>query len=354
WTEPDLWIRDTPSVVAAFIVCIPAIYFNRRLWKEKEHGSILDIGVATVFSTASIAAYLVYSFPPNELAGFAPAFDWELLNFASVVLLLLVLLPVFAKEASRLGAERSIESTTKSKLGEGRLFRRLGASTTYSILGYALGLATCLIPITLFVNVWMPDDYVYDTISVMVSMEHRYFQEPFGWTFLETRIRIPELMPLVDLLVFTGLRTLFGYNVVRYCRGRASRRRTLSYGIAGVLVPLIYFQIMRNQYAFADITYVIPLPIVFILGYMIIRVVEPVEPKPEAEAIQDEEMVLLERERKDAYEEDVRVPILYSIRSRMRGVMSRLKDSQRSGGPPACDTDQTLDESAESEVRDSE
>jgi len=355
WPEPDFWFRDNPSIVAAFIVCIPAIYFNRRLSGEKKGRSVWDIGAATLFSTASIAAYFVYSYPPSEIAVFAPDLDWDLLNFTSVVLLFLVLLPVFAKEAARLGVERRAISTIRSNPSGGRFNRRPSASTTYSILGYALGLATCLLPFFLIVNIWVLDiRHVFDTISVMTSMSHRYYQIPPGWTFIETRFAIPELMPLVDLLVFTGFRTLFGYNVIRHCRGTVSRRRTLSYGIAGVLIPLLYFRFMQSQYAIADITYLIPLPIVFIIGFLIIRVVKPIEPSIEVEVRHTEEMVATETKRKDSYEEDIKVPLLYSIRSKMSGAISRLKDSWPSVGSSTFEKDQTLDESIESEVRDSD
>jgi hypothetical protein len=354
WLEPEYWIRDTPSVVAGLIVCIPAIYFNRRLSREREGRSVWELGAAVFFSTASIAAYLVYSFPPMEIAAFAPDLDWDLLSFASVVLLFLVLFPVFAREASHLGAERSAISTVKSRSRRRRFNLRPSASTIYSILGYAIGLATCLLPFFLIVNVWGPNNHALDTISVLAPMNYRHYQTDLGWAFIETRFEIPELMPMVDVLVFSGFRTLFGYSVIRHCRGRASRRRTLSYGIAGVLIPLVYFQFVQGPYTISDITYFIPLPIVFIVGLLVIRFVTPLEPKLLPQIPRTEEVVLPERRRNDGHGEYVRVPLLYSIGSRMRGATARLKDSRRGSGSSTRHRDETREESSEREVRDSE
>jgi hypothetical protein len=354
WQEPDFWFRDTPTVVAAFIVCIPAIYFNRRLSRAQKGKSIWDIGAATVFSTASLAAYFAYSFPPAEIAGFLPSLDSDLLNFASVVLLLLVLLPVFAREASRLGVERSIAQSGEPKLRGNTDVPRMSASTVYSIIGYVLGFAICLLPFILIINIWQEDNFMYDTISVMASINHRNYEGAIGWNFSEIRLEIPSLIQLVDVLVFTGFRTLFGYNVIRHCRGTTSRRRVLAYGIVGVLIPLFYFQIMQSQYSLADVTYLIPLPVVFILGYLVIRIVKPLEPRIETEARPPEEVIVVEELRRDSYEDVVKVPVLYSIRSRIGGAISRLKESRVFSSSSNYDSVQVDDESEKREVGDSE
>ncbi len=352
WPEPDFWFRDTPTVVAAFIVCIPSIYFNHRLSRKRKGKSILDIGSATFFSTASLAAYFAYCFPPNELATFVPSLDWDLLNFASVVLLFLVLLPVFAREASRLGVERSLRPTRKPHPRTRRNVPPTSASMTYSVLGYLAGFVLCLLPFILIINIWPGANYEYDSISVMASMNHRYFQVPPDWTFSEFRLRIPGLIHLVDLLVFTGFRTLFSYNLIRYCRGYASRRRVVSYGIAGVLIPIAYFYIMQSEYAFGDVTYLIPLPIVFIVGFLVLQIVSPLEPRTDAEE-RPPEIIFKEVERRDPYDDYVKVPVFYSIRSRIGRAISRLK-SRHSDGATPDNKIQIHDESTESEVRDSD
>jgi len=354
WPEPDFWFRDTPTVVAAFIICIPAIYFNRRLSRETEDKSIWDIGTATFFSTASLAAYFAYSFPPPEIAGFFPFLDWDLPNFASVVLLFLVLLPVFARETSQLGMERSIIHARIPESRRRKNVLKLSASTTYSVLGYVLGFAICLIPFILIINIWEVNDLVYDTFSVMASVQYRYYESGFGWVFSETRLEIPSLMHLVDLLIFTGFRTLFGYNVIRYCRGTASRRRVLSYGISGALIPLIYFLVMHSQYAIADVAYLIPLPIVFVLGFLVIRIARPIERETVAEERPSEEITVHESKRRDSYEEIIKVPVLYSIRFRVMGAISRLREFRVFGGSFTYDETRVREESVEGEEGNSE
>ncbi|UCH05093.1 MAG: hypothetical protein JSW05_02735 [Candidatus Thorarchaeota archaeon] len=353
WPEPDIWIRDTPTIVTALILCIPAIYFNRRLSKDRRNKSIWHIGSATVFSTASLAVYFVYS-PPAPIAMPVPSFDWDILSFASVVLILLVLLPVFGREASQLGVQRNIASSARSKPRKAEYRASVKASLVYSILGHVLGLALCLLPFVLIINVWALDDYVYYTVSAAASLNHRYSQDSLGWTFSEITFNIPTLMSLVDQLVYTGFRTIFGFNIIRHCRGRVSRRRTLFYGIAGVLVPLVYFQFIQDLYSYARFSYLIPLPIVFIVGFLIIRLVKPLERGIEDDAEEVEEIATDQEKRRDPFGDVVVVPMLYALDSMMRGAVSRLKRIFSGGTSIKQDPDVVPVESEESEVRGSD
>ena len=123
-----------------------------------------------------------------------------------------------------------------------------------------------------------------------------------------------------------------------------------------------YFDEIQNEsssapltlYAISDITYFIPIPIVIIVGLQVIRFVTPLDPKLLAKMPRAEERVLPETRQEAAHEEFVKVPLLYSIGSRMRRAIAKLKDSRPVSGSSRHQVDEARDESPEREVRDAD
>ncbi|MFQ5833712.1 MAG: hypothetical protein ACE5H4_13475 [Candidatus Thorarchaeota archaeon] len=323
WSEPFFAFREIATIVAALIVCIPAIYFNHRLNRGSMHRPVWDSGLAGFFATAYLTACFVFAFPPYNLIDLIPSPDWELLQFGSLVIVGLVLLPLFAREASQLGAERRNEPNQRLQSGTTG-----SPSAIYLVLGYALGLAVFLFPVFLVVNVWPDNHTIYDVSSPLASGQLRYsdFRNIFGvWTFSQTWIQIPELMVLLDRLIFTGFRILFGYSIIRYLRGTVSRRRVVSYGIMGIIVPFVYMQIMRAQYSVSDMVYLIPLPFVFVGGYLAIRLVKPLERSAAFESVDLVETPGETRREREDFASEIEVPLLYALKSKVFGAASRMK-----------------------------
>ncbi|MHA1904032.1 MAG: hypothetical protein ACXABZ_07130 [Candidatus Thorarchaeota archaeon] len=91
-------------------------------------------------------------------------------------------------------------------------------------------------------------------------------------------------VPLIQSLFWAGLRLLFVVMVYRLYKGNTTIRRTIIVGLIGELQPAIVLDLplfiltLVNPSAVPVVTYVLPVPILLLLGVILIRVLSP--PKP--------------------------------------------------------------------------
>ncbi len=82
----------------------------------------------------------------------------------------------------------------------------------------------------------------------------------------------PNLAPA---LIFSMIQFVFAFEVVRYCRGQASKSSTIAWGVASQ-VPVTILGVMN--WIAPNVVYSGPLPLSVLVGYYLMRTKGPREP----------------------------------------------------------------------------
>jgi hypothetical protein len=304
---PPLTFSEPVTIVAAFVICIPAILLNRRIRNQEQTKSIRDAGLAAFFGTAVLTIFLVERFPPAELAWLvqmSPA--WKLHRFSTIVMVVLIILPLMIREISHRDVQRK-----------------------HRILACAIGLISTLVPMGIIAS--FPDGFAY---YQAISPSYQFWYEAtiprVPWQAVD-RVNIAFIvfdpMTLLYGFAYTGLHLLYGFSILRYLRGWTSKRRVFLLGVSSILIPYVAVYPMVMLDALIPTTF-IPLPILFILGISVLAVSKPIVTISHTEF--DDSMD--ERTRGFAEtEEKISVPVLYLIKSKLLGVKRRItKESDQS------------------------
>jgi hypothetical protein len=295
---------STPLTIASAIaICIPAILLNRRIRNQDLTKSIRDAGLATFFGTAVLTIYLVERFPPFEMAWLiqeGPA--WKLLRFGSLVMVALIILPLIMREASH------------------RHFQR-----KHRILACVIGVFSTLVPAGMVAS--NSGDFAnYTTTALSYNIWYEVSIPSVPWQAIaqvNVAFTVVDPMNLLYIFVYIGLHLLFGFSILRYLQGVTSRRRVFL-GASSILIPYIVaypWAVLDAQFP----TVVIPLPILFIVGIIVIVAAKPIT------ELQTEYLGEVGEPISDLSESEVNitVPVVYMIKSKFLGVkrkIARLRD----------------------------
>jgi hypothetical protein len=297
---PPLTFSEPVTIAAAIAICIPAILLNRRIRIQEPTKSIRDAGLAAFLSTAVLTIFLVEGFQPVEpawLVQMSPA--WKLLRFGTLVMVVLIILPLMIREISHRDFQRK-----------------------HRILACAIGLISTLVPAGIVAS--FPNGFAYyQAISPSYQFLYETSIPSAPWQAVDQvniAFAVFDPMSLVYGFAYTGLHLLYGFSILRYLRGWASKRRVFLLGISGILIPyaavytMVVFDVLIP-------TIIIPLPILFILGISILAVSKPIViiPHTEFDDSKDEPTSGFAET-----EEKISVPVLYFIKSKLLGVKRRI------------------------------
>lgn len=297
---PSLTFSEPVTIAAAIAICIPAILLNRRIRNHEPTKSIRDAGLAAFFGTVVLTIFLVERFPPVELAWLvqmSPA--WKLHRFSTLVMVVLIILPLMIREISHRDFQRK-----------------------HKILACAIGLISTLVPAGIVAS--FPSGFVYyQAISPSYQFWYEATIPSVPWLAVD-RVYIVftvfDPMRLLYGFAYTGLHILYGFSILRYLRGLASKRRVFLLGVSSILIPYAAVYPMVVLDALIP-TIFIPLPILFILGISVLAVSKPIGIIPHTEFDDSED------EPTSGFaetEEKISVPVLYLIRSKLLGVKRRI------------------------------
>jgi hypothetical protein len=298
---PSLIYSNPLTIYSAIAICIPAVLLNRRIRNQDSSRSILDIGLASLFGTAVIAVFLVEYFPPGELAWLIQIdSESKLLRFATLVTIVLIVLPVIIRETSYQAFQRR-----------------------HRILAGIIGLVAALVPVMIISS--FPYNWAnYQSISLTYNLSYEFTVPPVPWQPIDRIFidyRVLDIMNLFNGFVYFGLHLAFGFAIFRYLQGLTSRFKALLLGAAGFFGPYGYttYGILASDTQ--TLTAVIPIPILFLLGIIVLAVSHqiPIEPDPEFDESRE-----LTRDLAEA-KDSISVPVLYVLKSKLLGVKNRFQ-----------------------------
>ncbi|MFX1561576.1 MAG: hypothetical protein ACFFBL_13385 [Promethearchaeota archaeon] len=293
WRErdfPALTFSEPVTIVAAIAICIPAILLNRRIRNQEPTKSIRDAGLATFFCTAILTIFFVERFPPVELAWLvqnSPA--WKLLQFGTLVLVVLIIIPLMISEISDRDFQRK-----------------------HRILACAVALISTLVPLGIVASFDGSFAY-YQAVSPLYQFWYQTSIPRDNQIYSTFAVVYP--MDLLYYFVYTGLHLLYGFSILQYLRGGKSKSRVFLLGISSILIPYaaVYKMIVLDALM---PTILIPVPILFILGILVLAFSKPISITPHSEFDDSKDKPSSDFAET---EETISVPILYFIESKLQG-----------------------------------
>lgn len=297
---PPLTLSEPVTIAAGIAICIPAILLNRRIRNQEPTKSIRDAGLAAFFGTAVLTIFLVERFPPVELAWLVQMFpESKLLRFGTLVMIVLIILPLMIREISHRDFQRK-----------------------HRILACAIGLISTLVPVAIVASFSSGFAY-YQAISPSYQFWYEASIPRVPWQAVDQvniTFAVIDPMSLLYFFAYSGLHLLYGFSILRYLRGWASKRRVFLLGISSILIPYaaVYPMVVLDA---LNPTIIIPLPILFILGISVLAVSKPIViiPHTEFDDSKDEPTSGFAET-----EEKISVPVLYFIKSKLLGVKRRI------------------------------
>jgi hypothetical protein len=304
---PPLTFSEPETIAAAFAICIPAILLNRRIRNQEPTKSIRDAGLAAFFGTAILTIFLVERFPPAELAWLVQMFPaWKLLRFGTLVMVVLIILPLMIREISHQDVQRK-----------------------HRILACAIGLISTLVPAGIVAS--FPSGFAYyQAMSPSYLFRYEALIPSVPWQAVvqvNITFAVFDPMSLLHFFAYTGLNLLYGFSILRYLRGWASKISVFLLGVSSILILYAAVYPIVGLDALIP-TIIIPFPILFILGISVLAVSKPIitTPHTEFDDSKDEPTSGFAET-----EEKISVPVLYFIKSKLLGVKRRItKQSDQS------------------------
>ncbi len=325
--EVFITIQTPVTILAAIGICVPGIYFIRKLAHQPRTAPITDMVLASGFATVFISLYCVYG----------NSFDYTLLTTGSLALLVLVLLPIFVREAELVGLARVLTESDRIDVTERAQGRTPRIPRKYTIVGVVMTVAAILTPHVLMVQTYSFGGTIrYQVFSLLSSTSYDSSLLAPYWHASSGIVGIDYLfLTLLPL----GPRVLFGFGVLRYWRGLTSRTRVVLVGAIGFLLPAILFQLVQDVFVVDTLLFSSPLPILFLAGLLAILSIHPVHAENLQDLERSSELVLHEVQSEDLTLE-VEVPILYAFKSRVVLALSRLRrrEADRESEKQAPDT----------------
>lgn len=81
-------------------------------------------------------------------------------------------------------------------------------------------------------------------------------------------------------LMMSSISVIFAVQVVRYCNGKTSGRSTVFLGVLSILQPFILsYSVIMNFLRWGVFIYMGPIPIQFVVGLILMKLVPPPEPR---------------------------------------------------------------------------
>jgi hypothetical protein len=327
WSSTTRFVEPI-TLLAAIIIVIPSIYLIRRIRNRPANAPILDLSLAAVFATIILTSYLVNQVPPPpELYRiFQSSPSLTLMNFATLVIVVFIIIPIFSREASLWGAERGIGKKETSR-------RRIPWPNKYSIAGCLWGFMVCLLPIASIAQIWDSETITrrIDSPLYVISQTIRDAPTPGNVNdWMEISLEILSVFDFLSFLAVSAFQIVFAFFVLRYLRGMINRRRVIQLGILSILAPLLYY-LLAALNPEAGVLFAIPIPSVLIGGVIAILVIVPNAPSDNADVLGKEEMLPEHRLEPEIAPDESRVqmPLLYYIKSKLTEFMrgnSKSKD----------------------------
>ncbi len=336
WAIPQLSYVNLTRLFAAICICIPAVYMNYKLAKSPWSHPDRKLSLSMFLGTMVLAGYFSSDFPPWELwffdRGYYVPITWDLDRFGLLIITFLIIIPLFIRETKIVGSLRQKsgeiidnDNTNQKNIlenSEKRLSKR------YLILGVTLGLIAVIIPVQIYLSPYnllpFPNNaFQYEgyTFFFQFSIENQPI--PNHWVEFDFDMFSPG--DTLNQLPYAGFQLLFVYGLLQYIQRNLSKKRIYLLGALSQVVPFVY----RVSAYIAHSTegeYVIPFPVVLIIGLLVLRFVKPIDSTLQTgkNSIMKNTRESISRIQRDR----IQIPLLYFVRSKVSKLLRRKSENE--------------------------
>jgi hypothetical protein len=308
------------TLLLALILCIPAICFNLHLSKMSRKKSIRISGMIVVVIITLLGILFGQGLSSFFFPGFQDLLTGNLVRFTTLVLVMLVFLPILSRETSLFFSDRATAETNNAE-------EKSDVQYKGEFLGVALGLLIFVMPYILLVDIHTSFRVDYHLFG---SVTHFLVEHDIRYSYIAINFSLFDAINLIFYLSVASFQVFYSYSVLRYLRGIESRSPSLICGVLSMLVPLVPFSITSSFYVRGQSSYLVPVPVLFLIGAAALWFMKPVGLRVRKDRTAGE----FEERHKD--DQEFRVPYLYSLSSRIRKFLSKLrKNPAKEGGAPA-------------------
>jgi hypothetical protein len=321
---PELSLASGTRLLAAILMCIPAVYMNYKLRKSPSSHLDRNFSISIILGTIVLGWYFTRDFPPWELnwlfdPGYYWSSLWDLDRFSMIIITFLIIIPILIRETKIVGRLRQSQFENIDKVNtnqeiilessEERFSRR------YLILGVMLGLIAVIVPVQVYMSQFnllpYPNNaFQFDSYTLFFRFSFENQPIPYETVRLHSRLISPGEM--INQIPYAGFQLLFVYGILQYLQGNLSKKRIHLLGVLSLIVPFVYrlsAYIAHNS----EGEYVIPFPVVLIIGLLVLRFVKPID------------TTLQSREKSSPIEKDsIQTPIQYMIKSQILKLIKRI------------------------------
>jgi hypothetical protein len=349
---PGFTTPDARVILSALVLSCPGILFSYLLHSQPGEKTTLGLLLLTTLFTLVLASMLILLIP------LMPVDPWlyypnSVEFMTSWILVLMVFMPFFTMEGSRLAIDWSREA----------IFPRPDRGTSTkplpskgSVIGFIVGVSSLLLPFSL-------DFLTFEPVGTYMDIRGPFWAGTLG--FLSefeldfTRFSLYPVPisfnPLTQTQFFANLTTmliprsffgiLFGYSVLRHLQSKMTEKRTLLLAGLSIMAPLLTF--IMQPFLFPGYLpqysrFYIPVPLLQVFGLFIMyraRLVptdEYFQDDTESRMESDQEQTMLHTTPDSAR---VSIPASYRIRSKLQWFRGEEKDSNEESNMQPTDRD---------------
>jgi hypothetical protein len=334
--SPYISSVNLTRLFAAICICIPAVYMNYKLAKSPWSHSDRKLSLSVFLGTLVLAEYFSKDFPPWELrwlfdSGYYLPATWDLNRFGLLIITFLIIIPLFIRETKIVGSLRQessriidIGNTNQESILE-KSAKRL--SKKYLILGVTLGLIAVIIPVQIYFIQYdlLPfPNTAYQYEGYTFFFQFTFENQPIPYHLTEFNFEMFSPGDMLNQLPYAGFQLLFVYGLLQYIQRNLSKKRTYLLGALSLVVPFVY-RISAYIAHSTEGEYVIPIPVVLIIGLIVLRFVKPIDP-----TLQSGNNSILDKTGESAspkQRDRIRIPLLYVVRSKFSKILRRKSEN---------------------------
>jgi hypothetical protein len=329
---PGFATPDARVILGALVLSCPGILFSYLLHSQPGEKSTMGLLALTTLFTLVLASTLILLVP------LMPIDPWlyypnSVEFMTSWILVLMVFIPFFTMEGSRLDIDWSREAIFP-KPDKGTSTKRLPSKG--SVIGFIIGISSLILPFSL-------DFLTYEPVGAYMDIRGPFWAGTLG--FLSefeldfTRFSLYPVPisfnPLSQTQFFANLSTmliprsffgiLFGYSVLRHLQSKMTEKLTLLLAVLSIVAPLLTFimqPLLFPGYLPQYSRFYIPVPLLQALGLFIMYRTRPI---PADEYFQDDADSRMESDQERTLLDttpdpspQVSIPASYRIRSKLQ------------------------------------
>ena len=244
-----------------------------------------------------------------------------------MIITVLIIIPLLIRETRIVGRLRQnpVETidnvNTNQKIILENTVKR--PSRRYMILGLTLGLIVVIVPVQIYfseLNFLRFPNNAYQYEGYTLFFHFLLDNEPIPYERISFNFEMISPGDLFNQLPYVGFQLLFIYGVLQYMHGKLSKNRTHLIGVLSLVVPFVY-RISAHIAHEMEGEYIIPLPVVLIIGFLVLRAIKPID-----SILQSKRKSILLKPRKSispSQKDEIQIPLLYVVKSRISKLFRR-------------------------------